>query len=296
MGFFAALLLLTEPGTRVVDEAVTSLGATYTVRSDTAPFPAAGGGARRRARYNDDTVMVFVPSAWCAPADGGVDSVVFYHGHFDTAANAMVSKRLREQLVKSRKQAWLVVPQLARDAHDSSAGQLEKPDGLRRLLEAVFGVVARRPQRRCGEAVSRVPLVPKLGAVVVAAHSGGFQGAAFAVSKGGVAVRDVVLFDALYGFSARFSRWLADDPARRLTHVYRPGPGNRMVVKWTKSLEKALRYHDVPFVEREGGRFVVVPERVLFLRTDVPHGDVPAANDLFGEWLYHAPLRAPSVR
>lgn len=273
----AALVLAAAPGTQVVDEQHSALGTTWTLRSDAAAFPARG------ARYSDDRVVVFVPTAWKpAKPPRPIDVVIFYHGHFDTALHAAEDKQLREQLAKSRKPVWLVVPQLAESAHDSSAGKLEQPGGVQRLLDAVLTTLA-----------PRVGAAPTLGRVGVAAHSGGFQGAAFAVSQGRVPVVDVVLFDALYGYSARFARWLAEDAERRLTHVYRPGPGNRMVVKWTDSLAKALRFHKVPFVEQSGGRYTPVAEQVLFLRTEVPHGEVPRANDLFGEWLYHSRLGQP---
>jgi hypothetical protein len=262
-----------------------ALGVTLLYRLADAPFP------NGRSRYKDDTVLVFVPKGFKAPAGGRLDVAVFFHGHFDTAENATTQKALREQLVKSRRNAVLVVPQLATNAHDSSAGKLEKPGGLARLLASVrkrlsvdVPTLGLRPP--AGQAASDA-----VGTVVVAGHSGGFQGAAFAVSAGGVPIRAVALFDAMYGFSARFARWLADAPKeRRLVHVFRPGPGNAMVVRWTGKLRSALAYHKLAITDRSGGRYAPFDTPALFLETTTPHSDVPRVNDLFGEFLYHSSL------
>ncbi|MBT9554753.1 MAG: hypothetical protein IV100_01935 [Myxococcales bacterium] len=279
------VLLLTTAGyaDELVQRTEDSLGVTLVYRMADAPFPSG------RSRYKDDTVLVFVPKGFKAKVGGLLDVAVFFHGHFDTAENATAQKALREQLVKSRRNAVLVVPQLATNAHDSSAGKLEKPGGLARLLLSV--------QKRLAVDVPALGLraagqgAGGIGTVVVAGHSGGFQGAAFAVSSGGVPIRAVALFDAMYGFSARFARWLADAPReRRLVHVFRPGPGNAMVVRWTGKLRSALGYYKLAITDRSGGRYAPFDTPALFLETTTPHSDVPRVNDLFGEFLYHSSL------
>mgnify|MGYP001566876021 FL=1 len=124
-----------------------------------------------------------------------------------------------------------------------------------------------------------------------AGHSGGSQGAAFAVSAGGVPVSEVVLFDALYGYAPRFASWAAGDATRRLVHVYRPGPGNRKVVKWTERLRQSLRSQHVRVEDQSGGTYKRSAFRAIFLTTSAPHGDVPFAGELLAAILADSALR-----
>ncbi len=278
---FMACLVLASVGRadELLRRSADAHGTTLVYRMADAPFP------NGRSRFKDDTVLVFVPTGFKAPSGGELHAAVFFHGHFDTAENATIQKALREQLVKSGRKAVLVVPQLATNAHDSSAGKLERNGGLARLLLSV--------RKRLVVDVPAAGLKGDggLGTIVVAGHSGGFQGAACAVSAGGVPIRAVALFDAMYGFSARFARWLADAPKeRRLVHVFRPGPGNAMVVSWTGKLRGALAYHKLAITDRSGGRYAPFDTPALFLETTAPHSDVPRVNDLFGEFLFYSSL------
>ena len=139
-------------------------------------LPAPGRG------YRDDTVIVFVPAHYRFRDDEGVAALVHFHGHNTTAERAMVAHELREQLVDSKQNAILVVPQLAVFAADSSCGKLEAPGGLARL--------ARRGPRHDGARGARdagghgVPRATRRSARVPArAHSGGYHAAACCLAR-----------------------------------------------------------------------------------------------------------------
>lgn len=199
-------------------------GQTFALKLDSAPFPAPG------KKYKDNRVYVYVPAGF-RPTDGKVAMIVHFHGHQTRAAPAMAEHELIEQLDESARNAILVVPQLADRARDSFAGKLERPGGLARLLREVLN----HPDVGLSRAA--------VGTVVVSAHSGGFQAAARALDRGGVSVHQVLLLDALYGFSRTFATWLANDPGRTLTSW---STGQKIVEKWTGKLQKALTAKRVP--------------------------------------------------
>jgi hypothetical protein len=156
--------------------------------------------------YGDDTVIVFVPRRYRFRAEEGVSALVHFHGHNSSAERAIVAHALREQLVDSRQNAVLVVPQLALLAPDSSCGRLALPHGLARLLGSALSTTAREGRKALADA--RFPQKAELGRVCLSAHSGGYHAAACSLTTGGVNVSETYLFDALYAEREVFRDWV----------------------------------------------------------------------------------------
>ena len=113
--------LFAQPTTRVRSVARDARGTTLWLALEHAPFPSPGAG------YRDDTVIVFVPAHYRYRAEEGVAALVHFHGHNTTADRALTAHELREQMVDSKQNAILVVPQLAVMAADGACGKLESP-------------------------------------------------------------------------------------------------------------------------------------------------------------------------
>lgn len=190
----------------VIPEAVWTpapLGEQTVVSLPSAPFPDG------KAPYQDASVLVYVPESFTGRS--GVHVVVHVHGYYGRLREVTARHHIREQLARSGRDAVLVAPQGPFDAADLSLGRLEARDGLSRLLRDVIALMARD---------GRAP-VPRLGEVVLSAHSGGYKGAASMLVRGGVPIRGVHLFDALYARPEHFFQW-----ARR-------GSGRRLRSSWT---------------------------------------------------------------
>src|SRR5215469_14103254 len=87
------------------------------------------------AHYSDDTVAIFIPKGFSQ--NGRVDFVVHCHGWKNHVEAVLRHYQLIEQLVASRRNAVLVVPQGPFDAPDSFGGKLEDPGGFGRFMEEV---------------------------------------------------------------------------------------------------------------------------------------------------------------
>jgi hypothetical protein len=185
-------------------------GTTLWLALDHAPFPSPDAG------YRDDTVVVFVPSHYRFRPDEGVAALVHFHGHNTSADRALVAHQLREQVVDSKQNAILVVPQLATFAADSACGKLESQGGLSRLLEEAIDVVGREGRVTLGD--TALPRGAGLGTVCISAHSGGYHAAASCLRVGGADVRETYLFDALYAEVDTFRDWVV---ARRGESLHR---------------------------------------------------------------------------
>jgi len=186
-------------GPRLKSIARDEQGTTVVLGLDHAPFPSPG------APYQDDTVLVFVPSHHRYHAEEGLSVLVHFHGHNTTAERATAAHQLREQLSDSRQNAILVVPQLALSAPDSGCGKLEAPGGLARLLEEAM-IATSRQGRTFGD--SRFPSGAALGTVCISAHSGGYHAATSCLRSGGIDVRETYLFDALYAEVETVRDWV----------------------------------------------------------------------------------------
>jgi hypothetical protein len=189
-----------QPATRVRSLARDARGTTLWLALDHAPFPSPGAG------YSDDTVIVFVPAHYRYRPEEGVASLVHFHGHNTTADRALAAHELREQVVDSKQNAVLVVPQLAVMAADGSCGKLEAPGGLARLVEEAIATTAREAASTLGD--TAFPRGAGAGTVCLSAHSGGYHAAASCLRAGGLDVRETYLFDALYSEIETFRDWV----------------------------------------------------------------------------------------
>lgn len=233
-----------------------ALGTTLVLGLPEAPFAGIS--------YGDDTVLVFVPRRYRYHSSEGVPTLVHFHGHNSSAERAIAAHALREQLVDSRQNAVLIVPQLARFAADSSCGRLAQPRGLARLLENAISTAARLGRATLGE--SRFPSRAEPGRVCVSAHSGGFHAAACSLRAGGVDVSETYLFDALYAEREVFRDWVLErrgEPAssrHKLVSYFTPGAA-------TETLSHGLRAE----LERGGVRVAQEMREGELSRRDLSH-------------------------
>lgn len=245
--------------------------------------------------YGDDTVIVFVPRRYRFHATEGVPALVHFHGHNSSAERAIAAHALREQLVDSRQNAVLVVPQLARFAADSSCGRLAQPRGLARLLENALSTAGRLGRSALGE--SRFPERAEPGRICVSAHSGGFHAAACSLRSGGVDVSETYLFDALYAEREVFRDWVLErrgEPAtsrHKLVSYFTPGATTETM---NHGLRTELERGGVPVAQemREGelSRRDLSHAGAVFVRTGNGHSQVTWETNALRDVLYASML------
>ena len=243
------------------DETAKADGRTFSYRLESAPYPTKDG------TYTDSTVLVFVPSFLRAREDARTDFVVHFHGHNTTAEAALAGHKLREQLSASRQNAIRVVPQGPVRAADGEFGKLMDKGGLRRLLGEVIARLRKEELGRAGLAKKAHP-----GRVVVSAHSGGYRAAARVGLVGGVSVREIYLFDAMYGEKESFKSFVTGKSDRKLVSYYVGGRPRELSLALADDLAstkvKVLR-------EKDGSRLTrsdLVRGRAIFLEGRASHG------------------------
>jgi hypothetical protein len=270
---------------RVKDITLKPSGATLELWPKSAPFPCPSSGAT----WTDSTVLVFVPSYYRLPKSKKVDFVVHFHGHNTAAKEAILKHRLREQLAQSRQNAILVVPQGPWRAAEGDFGKLMLKGGLARLLDEVLGLVA-ASQSRLGKA--DVAGARERGRVVVSAHSGGYRAAAAAAERGQVDLREIYLFDALYGEVPAFKKFVTTAPERRKLVSLAVGGVPRSL---SLSLAEQLVNSGVAVVSELSGtrlsRGELVRGRAVFLEGHGPHASATIDENALSACLHASCLK-----
>ena len=275
--------------TRVVKLSRGRRGTTVHLRLRHGPFPCRGKQGRR---FRDRTTIVFIPHHFRVMDDHAVDMLVHFHGHYATAASSMEQHQLREQFHDSKQNAILVMPQGPTNARSSAGGKLDSPHGFRRFLAEVRGALQ---QRQITRELGRAAVLKKarVGKVCLSAHSGGYHVAARCLRWGGYNVNEVFLFDALYGCTHDFRRWVLERRDRhgverhKLVSFYN---AYSRVKKGTMKLMRDFKRAGVPCLHetREGamprGRFT--KGRVIFIKTRVSHNGLTHQHNNLRDCLY----------
>lgn len=184
---------------------------------EASPFLDARNGARRGhatprggvywedETYSDPRSLLFIPSGFDRRRKGAI--VVFLHGNLATLTRDVIERQqVPRQLAEANLNAVLVAPQLAIDALDSSAGGFWEPGAfIRYLREADAQLAVLAGDGMTAQDFARMP-------VILVAYSGGYLPAAWSLEVGDAnrRIAGVILLDAIYGESEKFSGWIAE--------------------------------------------------------------------------------------
>ncbi len=152
-----------------------TIGDSAVIAMPTAPYDA------------DPRVHVFVPEGY-RQADAH-DLVLHFHGHSTTIDATVPAHRYREQVYASGANVILVVPQGPVNLASGDFGRLMDPASTAVFLDEVLIALYR------AGVISR----PVLGDLILTSHSGGYAAVA-ANLDGSLPVRQVQLYDSLYGY------------------------------------------------------------------------------------------------
>ena len=225
------------------------------------PYPA-------DVHYSNRTVAIFVPKGFRA---GDATHLVFYfHGWRNNVDDTLAKFRVAEQLAASGVNAVLVLPEGAKDAPDSFGGKLEETGVFASLVSDVLSTLKARG----------VIKNPRPGSIVLAGHSGAYRVMAFILTRGGLTanIREVYLFDALYGQTEKFAHWIERFPGR-LVDIHTAEGGTR-----GPSLDfmDDLRAWKIPFAavpESAVTEDLLRKNRLVFIESPLEHDDVVAKNE-----------------
>jgi hypothetical protein len=272
------LLLSQEPSKRFSE-----YGELLIAHLSSAPFPhplrAAGHTYQKQfypadKHYNDSSIALFIPRGF--RQTDTVDLVVYLHGWRNNIDTALSKYKLPQQFYESGKNAILVFPEGPRNAPDSYAGKIEDTGGLKRFVTDVVDFLFKESKIR----------TRSVGKIILSGHSGGGEGIAAALMRGGIPekVREVYLFDAMYGDIERFTYWV-DRFNGKLINIYTDTGGT----KWdTETMMEDFAGWGIPYralEERVAAPADLRDNRLVFIHTDIGHDMVVSGRMQLREYL-----------
>ncbi len=160
--------------------------------------------------YSDNRALLALPEGFDLKRPAVL--VVFFHGNNATLEHDVIGRQqVLAQLSASGLNGALIAPQMAVNALDSSAGGF--------WTRGMFGRFLHEAAERLGDLYEDAPKARALFGrlpVVVAAYSGGYDPAAYALTIGGAGKRviGVILLDAAFGQTDKFIDWAAGNRRR----------------------------------------------------------------------------------
>jgi hypothetical protein len=229
-----------------------------------------------KEHYSDSTVAIFIPKDF--RETGRNDFIVHFHGWGNHVERVLDQYQLIEQLVESRRNAILVVPQGPRDASDSFGGKLEDTNGFKVFMKETVETLRQKSGLKNKDFTT--------GRIVLSGHSGGYQVISSILDRGGLGnqVAEVWLFDALYAQTEKFLAWF-DKSHGRLLNIYTERGGTKTR---TEQMMATLKQRGTPFFsgkDSEAKSKDLQSNQLIFLFTDLPHNDVLAKHQTFRDFL-----------
>ena len=245
----------------------------------TAPFPAPQRAEGHdygdehyddATHYRDSSVAIFIPK-YLQAADS-FDYIVHFHGWWNEIDSVLNTFDLIPQLTASGKNAILVVPQGPRKSPDSSGGKLEEPLAFKAFMSDVQQVMAQHL------GLKEAPLRH----IILSGHSGGYRVMSYILLQGGLdeAIKEVWLFDGLYGQLEKYAMWLERSKGRFI-NIYTPDGGT---FETTLDLMNSLRGWDIQYKHIDDSNDVnpKIPEDgAVFWFTGLGHNEVLHARRYF---------------
>jgi hypothetical protein len=232
--------------------------------------------------YNDSSVAIFIPVGFKQAEK--INFVVYFHGWNNNIDSACAQFNLIEQFSASNKNAIFVFPEGPKNSPDSYCGKLEEKDGLKNLIDDVLKYLEENQKLK-----SKI-----VGDIILAGHSGAYRVISFCLLRGGLTknISDVILFDALYGHTEKFVRWIENGNGRFI-NIFKDSGGTK---NETENLIADLVGWEIKYFRTEELQLKtddLKTNRLIFIHSNLTHNEVISKRNQFLNYLCTSKL--PSI-
>jgi len=208
--------------------------------------------------YAEGSAIVVMPAGWFE-TEKGINLIVHFHGHRNEVLNVLEQFYLPQQLIKSGKNALLILAQGPRHAPDSFGGKMEDQNGFKNFVTEILNRL---------QADKKINSI-QINQIIISAHSGGYRPAAFVLDVGGLTdkISEVYLFDAFYAQHDKFLNWIVQKRGKMIS-IY-----TEHLADEHQDFFKALKAKKIKFAQDLNSK-----NRLIFYPTDVCHNCVMEGN------------------
>jgi hypothetical protein len=268
-----SIMLQSQP----LQERYMHIGEMFVLQFSSAPFPHPERANGRlynnqtfsaQEHYNDSTIAIFIPKGFKPTTK--INIVIYFHGWNNNIDSACAQFKLIEQFTESKKNAIFVFPEGPKNSPDSFGGRMEEKNGLKNLVADVLKFL--KQQHKITTA--------NVGSIILAGHSGAYRVISYCLIRGGLTknISDVILFDALYGETEKFSYWI-DHYKGRFINIYTDSGGTK---NESESLMSDLDGWKIPYLskeEKDVSELDLKQNRIIFIHSELTHNEVIKQNN-----------------
>jgi predicted esterase len=231
--------------------------------------------------YNDSSVLIYVPENYIAK--GRVNLVFWFHGWGNNIDTALRQYQLTDQFEASGRNAIFVFPEGPKNAPDSYGGKLEQPAVFSQLVKEVMDKLAEN------KVVKKASPFNIDGIdISLAGHSGAYRVISRIINRS--PVKEVILFDAMYGGNESYLQWLAD-PAHRFINIYTKDGGtydnSRLIMR---TLGDSMHIPVIAVDEASVNEQLLRTHRKIFIFSNQSHNGVITYNRNWELFLRNIPI------
>ena len=229
--------------------------------------------------YQDSSVLVFIPKGYHFSPK--TDIVVHFHGWYNHLDSVVAQFKLIEQFAAAHPNALLVLPQGPKDAPDSFGGKLEENNGFKRFISEVLDSVKAARERKI--------LLPRN--IILSGHSGAYRVMSFILLHGGMPenVKEVWLFDGLYGQLEKFGVWLQQKNARLVNFYTKEGGTFATSIDFAMDIE-AWHLKQWQGEEKDLTNHILVTNQIFSIFTPLEHNEVLSKTEMFRRLVSASPF------
>ncbi len=228
------------------------------------------------SHYNDSSVFIYLPKSY---KPGKITNLVFwFHGWGNNIDSALHQYQLLEQFDASERNAVFIFPEGPKNAPDSYGGKLEQPAVFQELVKEVAGKIGGRKKAFRMEDFS----------ITLAGHSGAYRVISRILNY--TPVKEVILFDAMYGGNEAYLKWLSD-ASNRFINIYTKDGGtfdNSQFIM--KQLSDTLHVPYLKANEESIGEKELRGDNKLFIYSSKGHNEVITNNRNWERFLRFVPV------
>jgi hypothetical protein len=220
--------------------------------------------------YADSSVLIVIPASF--KPGKNVNIVCWFHGWFNAIDSANKRFELATQFAASTVNAILIIPETAKNAPDSYGGKLEQTDVFKNLITDVMQYLV---------SVKSVATTSKPTSILLAGHSGAYRVMANILTRGGLPVNEVLLFDGLYSETDKFLQWIGQSRQHRFINIYTNDGGT---AEETVLMQKQMDSVGIVYQSIEEEKLTTIllsTNNILIVHSNRLHNDIINQPDYF---------------
>lgn len=225
-------------------------------------------------RFNDNSCLIYVPKHF--NKNKPWHFFFWFHGSTNNIQSTIEQFKLREQLNLSKINAIIVMPEAAKNAPESYAGNWEQPNNFNYFMEDL-------QLKLKSEKI--VDSITNNNQLIIAGHSGAARVIVKVLDFSKTAIRSILLFDAIYGNEQNIINALKRFPNCKLFNLY---SNRESCLRSSKRLMEMLAKDNMSFVNKQDIDVTDIElklNKIFCLSSMLSHNDIPVSNNYLSRFL-----------